>query len=193
MTSCTYIWWKQLNCDINWLLHVNYSPVNIKRKAMVTLTMLACWKVSNERNARVLRNKSAPTTILLNIIKAKAKLWVTVGAKFLSYVIPGVRRVVPLYALSIFLSKLFFLTNGKGQFFCLHFKKNDNWISDGHHSLFDSKKQRIISLQCSCHSGGSLPCRNEENKVSALRGWYVGTICPDPLTVANTRPLYPTT
>jgi hypothetical protein len=51
--------------------------------------------------------------ILLNIIKAKAKLWVTVGAKFLSYVIPGVRRVVPLYALSIFLSKLFSLTNEK--------------------------------------------------------------------------------
>jgi general stress protein 26 len=56
---------------------------------MASLTMLTSWTIWKERNARVFQNKSAPPTILLEITKNKMKLWVTAGAKNLSYVIVG--------------------------------------------------------------------------------------------------------
>jgi hypothetical protein len=61
------------------------------RKAMASLTMLVTWTIWKERNARVFNHKSAPPppTILLDIIKAEAKLWVAAGAKCLSFVITG--------------------------------------------------------------------------------------------------------
>jgi hypothetical protein len=44
------------------------------------------WK---ERNARVFDNKCAPPTILFEIFKNEARLWITVGAKHLGVVILG--------------------------------------------------------------------------------------------------------
>jgi hypothetical protein len=58
-------------------------------KAMASLTMLVSWTVWKERNVRVFNNKSAPPTILLDIIKSETKLWLAMGSKHFSYVIPG--------------------------------------------------------------------------------------------------------
>jgi hypothetical protein len=49
--------------------------------------MLVSWTIWKEQNARVFNNKAAPPTILLEIIKSKAKLWSSAGAKHLSFVI----------------------------------------------------------------------------------------------------------
>jgi hypothetical protein len=59
------------------------------RKAIASLTMLVSWTIWNKRNARVFRHKSAPPPILLNIIKAEARLWVTAVAKKLGVIILG--------------------------------------------------------------------------------------------------------
>jgi hypothetical protein len=59
------------------------------RKAISSITMLVTWTIWKERNARVFNNKSAPPTILLQIIKDEAKLWSAAGAKHLSFVISG--------------------------------------------------------------------------------------------------------
>jgi hypothetical protein len=42
-----------------------------------------------ERNARLFPNKAGLCTILLYIIKAEVRLWISVGAKSLSFVISG--------------------------------------------------------------------------------------------------------
>ena len=54
---------------------------------MTSLTMLISWKVWNERNARVFRQKIAPPPILLRTILEKAKLRVIAGAKKLGTII----------------------------------------------------------------------------------------------------------
>jgi hypothetical protein len=56
-------WWTMMAC----------SP-NPNRKAIASLTMLVSWTLWNERNARVLKNKAAPTTVLLEIIKSEVRL-----------------------------------------------------------------------------------------------------------------------
>jgi hypothetical protein len=53
------------------------------------MSMHVSWTVWKDRNARVFNNKSAAPTILLEIIKMEAKLWVAGGAKYLGVVIPG--------------------------------------------------------------------------------------------------------
>ena len=50
------------------------------RKAMASLIMLVAWTIWSERNACVLRQKSASPAVLLANIK-EAKPWVTVGAR----------------------------------------------------------------------------------------------------------------
>ena len=44
------------------------------RKALATLVMVVAWKVWNERNARVFRNKSITTTMLVKKIKDDAAM-----------------------------------------------------------------------------------------------------------------------
>ena len=60
---------------------------NPNRRAMASLTMLVSWSVWNERNARVFRRKSAPPTILLQMVLDEANLWVTAGARKLGDII----------------------------------------------------------------------------------------------------------
>ena len=67
-------WWTLMAC---------------KAKAMASVTMLVSWTIWKERNARVFNNKSAPPTILFDIIKSEASTWVAAGAKHLSYVMTG--------------------------------------------------------------------------------------------------------
>ena len=66
-----------------------WNKLAIKSKAMASITMLVTWTIWKERNARVFNNKSAPPPILLEIIKNEARLWVTAGAKLLSFVLLG--------------------------------------------------------------------------------------------------------
>ena len=59
------------------------------RKEMASLVMLVSWIIWKERNARIFNNKSTPPSIILEIIKGEARLWVSAGAKLLSNIIPG--------------------------------------------------------------------------------------------------------
>ena len=59
------------------------------RKAMASVTLLTSWVIWNERNARVFRNKHAPTMVVFDKIKADARLWVIAGAKRLGEIVPG--------------------------------------------------------------------------------------------------------
>jgi hypothetical protein len=70
-----------------WMKMLKDATAN--RKTLASLTMLVSWTIWKERNARVFNHKSAPTTILLDIIKTEAKVWVAAGAKCLSFVITG--------------------------------------------------------------------------------------------------------
>jgi hypothetical protein len=80
-------WGANLNIKEWWtMMTIEASP---NRKAMTSLVMLTSWTIWKERNARVFNARAAPPPILLQTIKSEAKLWVTAGAKFLSYVIPG--------------------------------------------------------------------------------------------------------
>jgi hypothetical protein len=69
-------WWKMILCN-----------AMENRKAMSFITMLVTWTIWKERKARVFNNKSALPTILLQIIKDEAKLWIVTGAKQLGFVI----------------------------------------------------------------------------------------------------------
>ena len=60
-----------------------------KSKAIASITMLVTWTIWKERNARVFNNKSTPPPTLFEAIKGEARLWVTAGAKHLSFVILG--------------------------------------------------------------------------------------------------------
>jgi hypothetical protein len=79
--------WAGLSIKDWWsLLASGASP---HRKALATLTLLTVWEIWNERNARVFRNKSAPTFVILDKIKCEARLWVLAGAKNLGSIMPG--------------------------------------------------------------------------------------------------------
>ena len=72
------LWWR------------NMSGSNIpNRKDMASLTMLVGWNIWNERNARIFRHKSTPTSVIFDTIKREARLWVTVGAHKLGNIMPG--------------------------------------------------------------------------------------------------------
>jgi hypothetical protein len=71
-------WWTTMACK-----------ANPNRKAMASLTMLVSWTIWKERNTRIFNNKIALPTILLEITKSEAKLWVAAGAKHLSFVMMG--------------------------------------------------------------------------------------------------------
>ena len=58
------------------------------RKAMASLAMLVSWEIWKERNARVFRNISITSNMLVAKIKSEAVLWCYAGAKALSNVIP---------------------------------------------------------------------------------------------------------
>jgi hypothetical protein len=80
-------WMSDLSIQAWWASMSTHNSPN--RKAMASITMLTSWTIWNERNVRVFRNKSAPTTILLKAIKDDASLWVAAGAKHLSVVTLG--------------------------------------------------------------------------------------------------------
>jgi hypothetical protein len=81
----THEWTDDLTLEVWWMKMLNNASANLK--TLASLIMLVSWIIWNERNARVFNNKSTPTTILLDIIKTEAKLWVDAGAKCLSFVI----------------------------------------------------------------------------------------------------------
>jgi hypothetical protein len=56
---------------------------------VIILMILVSWTIWKGQNARVFRKKQEPPTILLELIKREARLWVAVGAKLLSIVIMG--------------------------------------------------------------------------------------------------------
>jgi hypothetical protein len=63
-----------------WLGMTGSSSPN--RKAVASITILASWKIWNERNVWVFRNKHVtPSVIFEKIKKRELKLWVTAGAK----------------------------------------------------------------------------------------------------------------
>jgi hypothetical protein len=51
--------------------------------------LLTVWEIWNERNARVFRNKSSPSFVVLDRIKLEAHLWALAGAKKLGSIMPG--------------------------------------------------------------------------------------------------------
>jgi hypothetical protein len=59
------------------------------RQDMASLSLLVTWKIWNERNARVFRKKQAAPSVILEIIKKEARLWVITGAKRLDKIMPG--------------------------------------------------------------------------------------------------------
>jgi hypothetical protein len=81
-------WSEDLTLAAWWTKLLKDAMAN--RKAMATIIMLVCWTAWKERNARVFNNKTTPPTVLLEIIKAEAKLWVAAGTRCLSFVIAGV-------------------------------------------------------------------------------------------------------
>ena len=58
------------------------------RKAMASLAMLVSWEIWLERNARVFRNKSSTSIMLIEKIKNEAAMWCLARAKALSNVMP---------------------------------------------------------------------------------------------------------
>jgi hypothetical protein len=58
------------------------------RKGIGSLTLLISWEIWCERNARVFRNKHAPSIVVLDKVKCEARLWVLAGAKRLGALIP---------------------------------------------------------------------------------------------------------
>jgi hypothetical protein len=79
--------WGVLNINEWWkLLAAGPTP---QRKALATLMLLTVWELWNERNARVFRNKSSPSFVVLDRIKNEARLWVLAGAKKLGSIMPG--------------------------------------------------------------------------------------------------------
>ena len=58
------------------------------RKAMSPMLMLISWELWKERNARVFRNTSTPSMIIVDKILDEASLWVSAGAKGLDVILP---------------------------------------------------------------------------------------------------------
>jgi hypothetical protein len=71
-------WWSQLA-----------SGSSPHRKALASLLLLTVWEIWNERNAKVFKNKSSPTFVIIEKIKCEARLWVYAGARNLGSIMPG--------------------------------------------------------------------------------------------------------
>jgi hypothetical protein len=71
-------WWS--------LLAEGRSP---HHKALASLSLLVVWELWNEQNARVFRNKHAPSFAVFENIKREARMWMFADAKSLSDLIPG--------------------------------------------------------------------------------------------------------
>jgi hypothetical protein len=71
-TTSLHAWWGKMT----------------KRKDVASLTFLVSWELWNERNARVFKGKQAPPSVLFNKIKQEAKLWILVGDKCMSNLMP---------------------------------------------------------------------------------------------------------
>jgi hypothetical protein len=69
-----------------WSLMTGASTPN--RKTLGSVVLLISWEIWNERNARSFRHKHAPPTVIFGNIKKALKLWVTVGAKQVSILMP---------------------------------------------------------------------------------------------------------
>ena len=78
--------WEGLSIKQWWIVMTEGNIPN--RKAMASLTLLVCWEVWNERNARVFNNKQSPSFVVLDRIKREARLWVAAGAKRLGDMLP---------------------------------------------------------------------------------------------------------
>jgi hypothetical protein len=59
------------------------------RRAMVSILTLVAWKIWNERNARVFRQRFSRPAAIIRDIKEEAALWVLAGAKRMANIIPG--------------------------------------------------------------------------------------------------------
>jgi hypothetical protein len=59
--------------------------------------MLISWEIGNERNARTFQNKQAPSTVIVDKIKREARLWITIGAKRLSELMPRALFLLYVY------------------------------------------------------------------------------------------------
>jgi hypothetical protein len=66
-----------------------WRTIMTKCKDLASITLLASWEILNEPNARMFTNKHAPPSVILGMIKYKAKLWVLAGAERLSNFILG--------------------------------------------------------------------------------------------------------
>jgi hypothetical protein len=71
---------------MDWWVGMRRNAI-VCREAMASLTMLICWEIWNERNARIFRNKHASTEMVLQTIKREATMWVQAGAKRLGSLI----------------------------------------------------------------------------------------------------------
>jgi hypothetical protein len=78
--------WVGLSIDSWWNMMAGGTTPS--RKAISSLTLLVTWKIWNERNARIFRNKQAPSQVTIERIKIDARLWVRAGAKHLGNIMP---------------------------------------------------------------------------------------------------------
>jgi hypothetical protein len=79
--------WEGSNIADWWFLMEGGSSTS--RKGIASLTLLISWEIWCERNARVFRNKNAPSIVVLDKVKCEARLWVLAGAKRLCTLMPG--------------------------------------------------------------------------------------------------------
>jgi hypothetical protein len=56
---------------------------------LASIAFLVSWELWNESNARVLKNKQAPPSVIFQKIKQEAKFWVLAGAKRTGNLMPG--------------------------------------------------------------------------------------------------------
>ena len=79
--------WAERNSVRDWWteLALVCSP---SRKGMASLLMLISWELWKERNARIFRNVSTPSMIIVDKILEEARLWVLAGAKCLEVILP---------------------------------------------------------------------------------------------------------
>jgi hypothetical protein len=69
-------WWSKLT--------LARSP---NRKGLASLLMIVSWELWKERNSRVFRNVSAPSTIVVGKIMDEARMWASAGAKGLDVIL----------------------------------------------------------------------------------------------------------
>ena len=79
--------WRFRTTVIEWWIQ-GIQKRGASRKAMASLVMLVSWEIWKERNARVFRNISTTSNMLLAKIKSEAVMWCYAGAKALSNVMP---------------------------------------------------------------------------------------------------------